>query len=153
MNIGQAANSSGVSAKMIRYYESIDLMQTAGRTGSGHRIYSEDDVHVLRFIRQGRTLGFSIEHIRRLLGLWQNQHRTSAEVKAVAVEHIDELNHKIAELAEMRDTLVELAQRCSGDDRPCRPILEGMSHVDAGKLPHQDQAGRVAAPGSHPQNR
>jgi len=147
MNIGQAANSSGVSAKMIRYYESIDLMQTAGRTGSGYRIYSDDDVNVLRFIRQGRTLGFSIEHIRRLLGLWQNQHRTSAEVKAIAVEHIDELNHKIAELAEMRDTLVALAQRCSGDDRSCCPILDGMSHVDAAKLSRQDEADRVAAPG------
>lgn len=129
MNIGQAALCSGVSAKMIRYYESIDLVQTVGRTESGYRIYSENDVHVLRFIRQGRTLGFSIEHIRRLLALWQDQHRTSAEVKAIAVQHIDELNHKIAELAEMRDTLVDLAQRCAGDDRPCCPILDGMSRV------------------------
>ena len=134
MNIGQAATASGVSAKMIRYYESIDLVQVAGRTESGYRIYGEDDIHVLRFIHQARTLGFPIEQIRHLLALWQDQHRTSAEVKAIAAQHIAELDTRIAELVEMRDTLAYLARHCAGDHRPSCPILEEMSRADATRL-------------------
>jgi Cu(I)-responsive transcriptional regulator len=130
MNIGQAASASGVTAKMIRYYESIDLVEAAGRTEGGYRIYSDNDVHVLSFIRQARTLGFPIEQIRQLLSLWLDQGRTSAEVKAVAARHIGELNTRIAELVEMRDTLAHLAQHCAGDDQPGCPILDGISEPD-----------------------
>ncbi|KLU20502.1 MerR family transcriptional regulator [Caballeronia mineralivorans PML1(12)] len=127
MNIGQAASASGVTAKMIRYYESIGLVEAADRSDSGYRIYSNNDVHVLSFIRQARILGFPIEQIRELLSLWQDQGRASAEVKVVATHHLDELNTRIAELMEMRDTLAHLAQHCVGDERPCCPILDGMS--------------------------
>lgn len=134
MNIGQAASASGVSAKMIRYYESIDLIQVAGRTEGGYRIYGTNDVHVLRFIHQARTLGFPVEQIRVLLALWQDQHRTSAEVKAIAAQHIAELDTRIAELVEMRDTLAHLARHCAGDQRPSCPILEEMGRGDGPKL-------------------
>jgi Cu(I)-responsive transcriptional regulator len=127
MNIGQASSASGVSAKMIRYYESIDLVQPAGRSGNGYRTYGENDVQVLRFIHQSRTLGFPIEQIRRLLDLKQNQDRASADVKAVAAQHIAELDAKIAELVEMRDALAALTQQCVGDQQPSCPILEGIS--------------------------
>ncbi len=130
MKIGQAASASGVSAKMIRYYESIDLMGTAGRTDSGYRIYGDNDVHVLRFIRQARTLGFPIEQIRHLLSLWLDQARASAEVKAIARQHLSELDTRIAELVVMRDTLAYLAQHCAGDERPHCPILEGIGGPD-----------------------
>jgi Cu(I)-responsive transcriptional regulator len=129
---------------MIRYYESIDLVQAAGRTGSGYRIYGQDDVHVLRFIHQARMLGFPIEQIRRLLALWQDQARASTEVKAVALQHIAELDARIAELVEMRDTLVDLARHCAGDHRPSCPILDGLSRGDARKLVHQNA--RLAKP-------
>lgn len=124
MNIGQAASASGVSAKMIRYYERIGLAEPAGRTDSGYRIYGDNDVHVLRFIRQARTLGFPIGQIRQLLSLWMDQRRASAEVKAIARQHIGELNTRIEELVMMRDALADLAQHCAGDERPCCPILE-----------------------------
>ncbi len=124
MNIGQAASASGVSAKMIRYYESIGLVQIAGRTDSGYRIYAQDDVQVLRFIHQARTLGFPIEQIRRLLALWLDRDRASAEVKAIAAQHIADLDARIAELVEMRDKLAYLARHCAGDNRPACPILD-----------------------------
>jgi MerR family transcriptional regulator, copper efflux regulator len=130
MNIGQAASASGVTAKMIRYYESIDLVEAVGRTEAGYRIYSDNDVQVLSFIRQARTLGFPIEQIRQLLSLWLDQERASAEVKAVATHHIDELNTRIAELMEMRDTLAHFARNCAGDEQPCCPILDGISGPD-----------------------
>jgi Cu(I)-responsive transcriptional regulator len=126
MNIGQAAKASGVSAKMIRYYESIDLVHSRGRTEGGYRVYVAEDVHTLRFVRQARLLGFSIEQIRRLLQLWQDRGRASADVKAVASEHIRELEARIADLRAMRDTLARLAKHCSGDERPDCPILEGL---------------------------
>ncbi|MBB4518624.1 Cu(I)-responsive transcriptional regulator [Paraburkholderia fungorum] len=126
MNIGQAAKASGVSAKMIRYYESIDLVQARGRTQGGYRVYVAEDVHTLRFIRQARTLGFSIEQIRRLLQLWQVRGRASADVKAVASERIRELEARIEELRAMRETLAYLAAHCSGNERPDCPILEGL---------------------------
>ncbi|WP_321850409.1 Cu(I)-responsive transcriptional regulator [Burkholderia diffusa] len=134
MNIGQASIASGVSTKMIRYYESIDLVHAAGRSGNGYRTYGENDLQILRFIRQARTLGFPIEQIRRLLALRQNQDRASADVKAVAAQHIAELDAKIAELLEMRDALAALTQQCVGDQRPSCPILEGMSSSDTLRL-------------------
>jgi Cu(I)-responsive transcriptional regulator len=127
MNIGEAAKASGVTAKMIRYYESVDLLTPKARTESGYRVYGAAEVHILRFIRQARRLGFTIDDIRKLLALWQDRTRASAEVKAIALEHIAELDQRIAELTEMRDTLSRLAEHCHGDARPECPILEGLS--------------------------
>lgn len=122
-NIGQASQASGVSAKMIRHYESIGLIAAARRTAAGYRLYSERDVHVLRFIHRGRALGFSLEQIRDLLALWHDKHRASADVRALARSHIDELNRKIAEMEAMRTTLEMLASSCHGDSRSECPIL------------------------------
>ena len=126
MNIGEAAKESGVSAKMIRYYESIALMKPGGRTESGYRIYGNNDVHTLRFIKRARTLGFSLEQIRDLLSLWQDPKRASADVKAITRAHLAELDNRIRELTEMRDTLRHLEHACSGDDRPECPILHSL---------------------------
>jgi len=123
MNIGQAAKASGVSAKMIRYYESIRLIKAGQRTDSGYRIYNHNDVHTLRFIKRARTLGFSLEQIKELLSLWQDPARASADVKAIAHAHLAELDKRIRELTEMRDTLRHLEHACSGDHRPECPIL------------------------------
>jgi len=127
MNIGQAASRSGVSAKMIRHYEEIGLIPKASRTYSNYRMYSGNDVHTLRFIRQARSLGFSIKQIERLLGLWRNQRRPSSKVKSLALEHIAELDARIAELQSMKRTLLSLADHCHGDDRPDCPILDGLA--------------------------
>ncbi|MCC5993002.1 MAG: Cu(I)-responsive transcriptional regulator [Rhodobacteraceae bacterium] len=123
MNIGAAAQASGVSAKMIRYYEETGLIPAAQRTASGYRVYSEQDVHMLRFIRRARDLGFSVEGIRGLLDLWRDQSRHSADVKQLALEHVAELRRKIAELEDMASTLETLARACHGNDRPDCPIL------------------------------
>lgn len=130
MNIGQAAQASGVTAKMIRYYESIGLMPPSPRSEAGYRRYGEQDLHLLRFIRQARRLGFGIDQIRQLLALWQDRGRSSAQVKALAQSHVDELNQRIGELVAMRDTLSHLAMHCHGDDRPDCPILEGLASAD-----------------------
>lgn len=127
MNIGEAANATGVSAKMIRYYESIALIAPGKRTGANYRTYGEKDLHNLRFIRRARNLGFSLDQIRELLSLWQDSGRASADVKAIAQAHVAELQKRIAELSEMRDTLSHLAQACSGDQRPDCPILQGLA--------------------------
>ena len=127
MNIGTAARHSGVSAKMIRHYEEIGLIPKAARSYSGYRTYTDNDVHTLRFIRQARSLGFSIKQIEQLLGLWRNQRRPSSKVKALALSHIAELNARIAELQAMKRTLQSLAAHCHGDDRPECPILEGLA--------------------------
>ncbi len=123
MNIGQAAAASGVSAKMIRYYESIGLISPAARTGSGYRVYSDADVHTLRFIRRARDLGFSVDQMTELLALWRDRDRASAEVKKIALNHVAELERKMQELQGMADTLRHLARHCLGDHRPECPIL------------------------------
>ena len=135
MNIGEAAKASGVSAKMIRHYESIGLTPSAARTGSGYRVYSANDVHTLRFIRQARDLGFSLADLDRLLRLWRDRGRASADVKALATAHMAELDRKIAELQAMRRTLEHLAKACHGDDRPDCPILEELAAPAAGPKP------------------
>jgi MerR family copper efflux transcriptional regulator len=127
MNIGEAAQASGVSAKMIRHYEESGFVPKAGRTVAGYRIYSERDVHMLRFIRRARDLGFSLKEIKELLGLWNNRRRESADVKRLVERHVKELDGKIAELQAMRGTLTHLARNCHGDARPDCPILEDLS--------------------------
>ncbi len=129
MNIGRAAQASGVSTKMIRHYESIALLPDATRTVAGYRVYRERDVHTLRFIRRARDLGFSMKEIGALLGLWNNRRRASADVKKLAARHLSELDEKIHELQEMRATLAHLAEHCHGDERPDCPILEELSHA------------------------
>ena len=126
MNIGQAARQTGLSAKMIRYYESIELLPRAGRTESGYRQYGAQDLHRLAFINRARDLGFSLEEVSKLLTLWQDRQRASADVKAMAAGHIDELNSKIAELSSLRDSLQELMEHCHGDQRPDCPILKDL---------------------------
>jgi len=130
MNIGQAAMASRVTAKMIRYYESIGLLPAAARTDSGYRVYGEKELHVLRFIRRARKLGFSLERIADLLSLWRDDGRASSDVKRIALAHVAELDERIRELTEMRDTLASLADCCHGDDRPDCPILQTLA-VDA----------------------
>jgi MerR family transcriptional regulator, copper efflux regulator len=127
MNIGQAAAASGVSAKMIRYYESIGLIAAPARTEAGYRVYASDEVHTLRFVRRTRMLGFSIEEARELLALWRDRSRASADVKRVALQHVRDLEAKIAELQAMAGTLKHLARTCHGDDRPDCPILEDLA--------------------------
>ena len=127
MNIGQAAAASGVSAKMIRHYEEIGLTRAPGRTTSNYRTYAENDVHVLRFIRHARTLGFGMADIKELVGLWQNRSRSSSAVKRVAGKHLADLERKIAELQAMVRTLQHLTRHCHGDHRPECPILEELA--------------------------
>ncbi|MGE8362967.1 Cu(I)-responsive transcriptional regulator [Pseudomonas sp.] len=126
MNIGQAARKTGLSAKMIRYYEQIELLPSAGRSDSGYRLYNEQDLHRLAFIKRSRDLGFSLAEVARLLTLWQDRQRASADVKALAAEHIVELNRKIEEMSSLRDTLQELMDHCQGDHRPDCPILKDL---------------------------
>jgi Cu(I)-responsive transcriptional regulator len=126
MNIGQAANASGVSAKMIRYYEGIDLIPRSARRDSGYRDYGPADVHRLAFIRRARDLGFSIDQIRQLLRLWSDGHRSSAEVKTIALEHVAELRQRARHLNEMAEALKHLASACEGDSRPECPIIRGL---------------------------
>jgi MerR family copper efflux transcriptional regulator len=132
MNIGEAAAASGVSAKMIRHYESINLIRKSLRSDAGYRKYSDNDLHTLRFIKRARTLGFSLDQIGDLLSLWQDSGRASADVKAIAQAHVAELNKRIVELTEMRDTLTHLAHCCAGDNRPECPILHGLAAVEDG---------------------
>jgi len=126
MNIGQAAEASGVSAKMIRYYESIGLIPKTVRTEAGYRVYSDTDVNTLAFIRRARDLGFSVEQIAELVALWRDRDRASTDVKRIALEHVDLLEQKVRELQEMAATLKHLAKHCHGDERPECPIIEGL---------------------------
>jgi len=127
MNIGKAAEASGVSAKMIRYYESTGLIPQASRTDAGYRDYSEKDVHTLRFIRRARDLGFSVEQMTALLALWRDRGRASADVKRVALEHLEELEQKARELNEMSETLRHLVNHCQGNSRPDCPIINELA--------------------------
>ena len=146
MNIGQASTASGVSAKMIRHYEQVGLFPEPGRTDAGYRQYSEKEVHTLRFIRQARDLGFSIQQIGELVRLWQNRRRPSRQVKAMAEAHIRELEQKAQELLAMKATLEHLVQCCHGDDRPDCPILNTLAAESAVK-PTVVQAKTGASPG------
>lgn len=128
MKIGEVALASGVSAKMIRYYESIGLIRAADRSSKGYRAYTEADVHTLRFIRRGRELGFDMGEIGALLTLWQDRARKSGEVKRLALTHVAELQRRIAALQSMAKTIEELAHCCRGDDRPDCPILEDLEN-------------------------
>ena len=130
MNIGQASKASGISAKMIRYYERIGLIPTASRTASGYREYEPRDVHMLRFIARARDLGFSVAEITELLDLWRDKDRRSADVKALAQARVRDLRHKIAHLQDMADTLEELANACAGNERPNCPILQRLETLD-----------------------
>lgn len=147
MNIGQAAKASGVSAKMIRYYEQSGLIPAADRTASGYRDYSDTDVHMLRFIRRARDLGFSVAEISDLLGLWRDETRQSAEVKRLAQGHIDELEKKIKDLQDMARTLTVLVNACHGDHRPHCPILQSLeTDIENEDLAIQPRSGAVARP-------
>lgn len=127
MNIGKASRASGVSERMIRYYESIELIPPPARRDSGYRDYSDADVHRLRFAANARDLGFPIAEIRELLALWSDDHRTSSDVKALALSRADELGRKAEALSAMRRTLLDLAEACHGDDRPDCPIIDSIS--------------------------
>ncbi|HKS56552.1 MAG TPA: Cu(I)-responsive transcriptional regulator [Steroidobacteraceae bacterium] len=130
-SIGRAAELSGVTAKMIRHYESLELIPKAARTLGDYRVYTASDIHTLRFIRRARGLGFSIDEIGTLLGLWRNQRRASKEVKRLALKHIAELDHKIEELQSVRAALADLAAHCHGDARPECPILDDLGRLSA----------------------
>lgn len=130
MNIGQASKASGVSNKMIRYYESIGLITAPLRTESGYRVYSDNDIHALRFISRARDLGFSIEQMGDLLALWRDRSRASADVKAIALDHVRILDEKAKAIQAMSDTLRNLAAHCHGDERPDCPILEGFAQAE-----------------------
>jgi MerR family transcriptional regulator, copper efflux regulator len=123
LNIGQASARSGVSAKMIRHYESLGLLPVVQRTDAGYRQYGEREVHTLRFIHRARTLGFSMAEIAELLKLWQNKRRASADVKRIAMAHVADLEQRIAEMQSMKQTLTHLAHCCQGNSRPDCPIL------------------------------
>ena len=127
MNIGQAANASGVSQRMVRHYEKIGLIPSPPRRDSGYRDYSDGDVQRLRFIANARDLGFPIEEIRTLLGLWSNSQRSSAEVKQLALKRASELERKAQSIEALRAALLALAERCQGDDRPDCPIIDGLA--------------------------
>lgn len=127
MNIGQAADTSGVSAKMIRYYESVGILPPARRSDSGYREYDHADIHRLRFVQRARDFGFSMAQIEALLGLWADRSRSSMEVKRIALGHVAELDEKIRHLRAMRNSLKHLADCCHGDNRPDCPILEDLS--------------------------
>ena len=131
MNIGEAAKASGVSAKMIRYYETVDLIPPADRTVAGYRTYGDRDVDTLRFIRRARDFGVPMDRVKLLVGLWQDKNRSSREVKAIALRQVAELEAKITELMAMKDALAALAQACRGDNRPECPILHDLAGVSS----------------------
>jgi Cu(I)-responsive transcriptional regulator len=143
MNIGEAAQAAGVTAKMIRHYEGLGLIAEASRTDAGYRQYTERDVNVLRFIRQSRAMGFPIKQIEQLLGMWADTHRQSREVKDLARAHIAELDRKMAEMARMKESLEQIAAACRGDERADCSILSGLSGDSAA---HQSAAPVSKAP-------
>ena len=131
MNIGTAAEQANLPPKTIRYYEEIGLV-TPSRAGNGYRDYSDKDVHRLRFLQRSRSLGFTIDECRHLLSLYDDKHRASADVKAMALEKVGEIDRKIAELQSLRDTLATLARHCHGDGRPDCPIIDDLAGEGAG---------------------
>ena len=139
-SIGRAAEISGVTPKMIRHYESLGLLPKVARTLGDYRVYTQNEIHTLRFIRRGRGLGFSMAEIGDLLGLWRNQRRASKEVKRLALKHVAELDSKIEELQSMRAALAELAAHCHGDSRPDCPILDDLGQINASKAGHCHEA-------------
>ena len=141
MNIGEASAASGVSAKMIRYYEQIGLISAAARTGAGYRVYSGNDIQTLRFVRRARDLGFTVGQMTELLTLWRDRGRASGDVKRIAKGHIEALEHKMKELQQMTDALRHLASHCHGDGRPDCPIIEELAG---------NHCGDHAAPRAHP---
>lgn len=128
LGIGQAARLSGISAKMLRHYESLGLLGDVPRTDSNYRQYAETDVHTLRFIRRSRDMGFSLDAIRELVNLWHNRRRSSETVKRIARQHMDELGQRIEALQSMQRTLEHLVALCPGNDRPDCPILDDLGH-------------------------
>ena len=132
-NIGQAAARSGVSAKMVRHYESLGLLPRIGRTDAGYRQYTDNEVHTLRFIRRSRDLGFSMAEIAELLNLWNNRRRASADVKRIALVHVADLERRMEEMAAMKRTLEKLARACHGDHRPDCPILDELGKTAGGQ--------------------
>lgn len=158
VNIGEAAKAAGVSAKMIRYYESIGIIAPVSRGSNRYRVYTPADVHTLRFVKRGRDLGFAIEDIRRLVGLWRDANRSSAEVKAIALTHVTDLKRKIVELQSMLSALEHLAGHCHGDHRPECPILDDLGGTRvaavAGTRPRRPvPRGAAARPGKAPRKR
>ena len=129
VNIGEAARQSGVSAKMLRHYESLGLLGAVSRSEGGYRLYSPADVHTLRFIKRCRDLGFSMVEIAELVGLWQNRRRASSSVKRIAQKHVDELNARIEAMQSMQRALSTLLDCCHGDDRPDCPILDDLAGI------------------------
>ena len=127
MNIGDAANASGVSAKMIRYYEEVGLFGPPARNRNGYRSYAERNIHELKFIRRARDLGFTVEQISSLMHLWRDRGRASADVKRIALEHVAALEAKQREIEEMANSLKHLAATCHGDGRPDCPIIENLA--------------------------
>jgi MerR family copper efflux transcriptional regulator len=127
MNIGQAAQQSGVPTKTIRYYEDIGLIERAERSQGNYRVYGDSDIETLRFIQHARGLGFSVGEVGELLALWRDRGRSSAQVKALAQRHLGDVDRKIAELQSIRATLEQLITRCHGDDRPDCPILDDLA--------------------------
>lgn len=140
--IGQVASLTGLTPKMIRYYESLGLFAPHGRSTAGYRQYDAQDLHALRFIRSARDLGFSLEQIGELTALWRDKHRASAEVKRLALDHIEELERKAATLQAMAMTLRNLAAHCHGDSRPDCPILEGLEDQASVGACHSDTKSR-----------
>ena len=141
MNIGAAARASGITAKMIRYYEGVDLIPQATRSAAGYRTYSQQDLDTLRFIRRARDFGVPMDRVKLLVGLWQDKDRPSREVKAIALRQVAELEAKIAELTSMKDALAKLARACRGDSLPDCPILSDLEGVESG-LSHPASARR-----------
>jgi MerR family transcriptional regulator, copper efflux regulator len=128
VNIGMAAELSGISAKMIRYYESVGLLKAARRIASGYRDYSDQDIAILKFVQRARALGFPVKDIGDLLALWQRRSRSSASVKSIASHHIEDINRRIAELQTIKATLSKLVDCCHGDERPECPILDDLAN-------------------------
>ena len=149
MNIGQAAKATGISAKMIRYYEDSGLIGPVARTEAGYRIYGPRDIHTLGFIKRSRDMGFSVERIGELLQLWRDRSRHSADVKCMALEHVAVMQRRIAELQDMVATVRTLADGCAGDERPDCPIL---NDIATGAPLHHRAGGKRLAKGKPRQN-